>query len=103
MSRTINGNLTGRAASIQQRELRDSLFERELREREEFKKAYLEATETLQAIDPDFETWFWACPEKTKGEMLPLMESRIHTLKNTAEFEICTNFVPQEAVLEGQD
>jgi hypothetical protein len=80
MSRTINGNLTGRAASIQQRELRDSLFERELRERETFKKAYMEATETLQVIDPDFETWFWGRPEKTKGEMLPLMQKRIAEL-----------------------
>jgi hypothetical protein len=74
MARTLNGNLTGRAARIH-----DELYPFAVAN---FNLRFQDAVDALCEIDPDeWEAWYDGRPEQTKGEMLPLMEARIAELK----------------------
>jgi hypothetical protein len=77
MARTIGGNLTGRAASIQLREVREQLAE--MHQAANDKLAAL--VSKLQADDPEFDAWWDAQDVRTNGDMVPLMESRLAELQ----------------------
>jgi len=78
MSRTLNGKTTGMAARIEKRQLREEIDAVWLRE-------YNRVARELMAIDPDCETWFFARPEQTRGEMYPLMVERLEELQREAD------------------
>lgn len=101
MARTLRGNLTGRAAATQRREEWNQRIEDDLKEAQRAKTwedtEYWPTVERLEALDPYFNLWFWNRPEKTKGEMLPLMKQRIEeilkeqeTLKVQSEINVDT-------------
>jgi hypothetical protein len=79
MSRTLNGNYTGRAASIERHEVLEQLREA----RHNFNARWLEACAELKEIDPDFDTWYDAQTVLTCGEMLPLIEERISLIHSS--------------------
>lgn len=76
MARTLNDNLTGRAASIDRQDQLTNF----INQPSEFMKKFMKAVNILSEIDPDFETWYDGRPEQTKGEMLPLMLARIEEI-----------------------
>jgi len=100
MSRTLNGKTTGMAARIEKRQLREELAEDRnavwLRE-------YNRVARELMAIDPDCETWFFARPEQTRGEMYPLMVERLEQIQmglevpsdQQADARLCNRFGTQ--------
>lgn len=99
MSRTINGKCTGMAARIEKQALRDQAQWEDALWLEEYNRVARE----LMDIDPDCETWFFARPEQTKGEMFPLMVERIEQLKiglevssdQQADARMCARFGTQ--------
>jgi hypothetical protein len=76
MARTLNGNLTGRAASIQLREAREHLAELHRAANDDLAALVFQ----LQAVDPGFDAWWDAQDVRTNGDMVPLMEARLAEL-----------------------
>ena len=82
MSRTLKGNLTGRAASIQLREQRERIHEQISASVDKFLLDYGDAIVKLKALDPDgFSDWYDSRPELTTGTMYPVMLERIKELE----------------------
>jgi len=84
MSRTINGKTTGMAARIEKQQLREQIAEANDKA---WLAEYNRTAQELMAIDPDCETWFFAQPEQTKGEMFPLMVERLAAMQSELVYE----------------
>ena len=84
MSLTKSGSRIGMAKHIENREIRDyieSAQAQTIQRKREWSNYWWATLETLQALDPNWESWYDARPEQTAGEMLPLIEDRIARLK----------------------
>ena len=105
MARTIHGNLTGRAASIELREQREKRLEDDLHEKYLFAMRFEGVIKQLSAIDPHFDEWWDSYPSTTSnGEMLVLAEARIKQLQNEAEFDmLAKTFDRLDDFAEAQD
>ena len=85
MSRTINGRLTGKSASIELREQREELRQRIKASTDKFLLDYGDALVELRALDPEWSNWYDTRPERTTGTMYPVMIARIEELKKQVE------------------
>jgi len=82
MARTLNGKCTGTAARIEKRQLREEIASAN---DAAWLAEYNRTAQELMAIDPDCETWFFARPEQTRGEMYPLMVERLEELQRETD------------------
>ena len=82
MARTLNGNLTGRAAALDRQDCWQEILEADREARQEFNRRWSKAMIGLKTLDPDgWSAWYDARPEHTCGEMLPIIEARVHELE----------------------
>lgn len=88
MSRTINGKLTGHAASTELRDLREIVETENQRKHREFNIRWRWNMRRLKRIDPNWEDWYDNRPEQTVSEMLPLVIERVKQLS--------INLIPSE-------
>jgi len=79
MSRTLAGNLTGRAAQTERRELAERIED----SRASFAKEWNASREKLEALlGFEFDAWWDSYPEQmTKRDFLPIMKEQIATLE----------------------
>jgi len=80
MSRTKNGKLTGKAASLELSDARNELFEAEEKRRADFTARWNKAIDTLtkRMGEAEFDRWYDSYPETmTKAEFLPFIENEI--------------------------
>jgi hypothetical protein len=81
MARTSRGNYTGQAARLERLDLYEEIRLKSLR----FQEAFLDAIDKLKELDPDgWSAWYDSCPQKTHGEMLPVIRERIELLEQLA-------------------
>lgn len=90
MARTIHGNLTGRAASIQRQDEWNERIEKII-EGQLFSKRYLETIQALKELKGEdyYQELLDNQPDEiTKGDFLPIMEQEIQYEEDRREINI---------------
>ena len=82
MARTVNGNLTGKAAQTAIRELNEQLQE-EREQRIKFHAEFTKATDNLRdMLGAGFDEWWDSYPsDMTKRDFLPIMKAKVAELE----------------------
>lgn len=93
MALTRNLNRTGRAASVENRERREAIYEMQRQEiKRRLEDQMVEAREELKQLDPDgWEVW-WdsdALPDAPFAVMLPVIQARIAEIKRLRAIFSC--------------
>jgi len=89
MARTLNGNLTGRAASQELRDVRNQLFEDSIRDSKRYGVEFDHALQTLDYLmeESEFISWWDTfSPTMTKRDFLPIMEAKISDIIGSGGF-----------------
>jgi hypothetical protein len=101
MARSINGNLIGAAARVDLQDQKESEDAR----RAKFSREWKQTNQALAYFMGDsFDKWFDDQPEKTCGEMLPVMKVKLEELDGTLEktYAHIDSLVGEEGIKQSQ-